>query len=402
MLLRARVVYPVTSPAIDDGTVTIENGQILEVGRFQDLSRTGREVTDLGDVTLLPGFVNAHCHLDYTDMAGLIAPPASFLDWINAIISIKADWDYSDYAQSWVRGAKQLLASGATTVADIEAVPELLPEVIKTTPLRVHSFIELISVRQRVTAASLVRNAIAQLHAIEAAPGHFTGGLSPHALYSTSEELLRQIRDYAGSLTIHVAESAPEDGMFRDATGAMFDWLQRNGRDMQDCGGTSPVRRLHQLGLLSDRLLAIHCNYIDDEDIRLLATSGAHVIHCPRSHDYFGHAAFRMADLRAAGVNISLATDSLASVRGGGSPKPMLNLFRELQYAMDTHKDLAPVQAIEMVTINPARALGRGHELGHIAPGARADLITVAGSDADSVVASTAPNAVMIDGRWAR
>ena len=89
MLIRARTVYPVVSPPIDNGAVRIENGQILEVGTFQDLSRTGDTIDDLGEVTLMPGLINAHCHLDYTDMAGLITPPASFLDWITAIIAIK-------------------------------------------------------------------------------------------------------------------------------------------------------------------------------------------------------------------------------------------------------------------------------------------------------------------------
>ena len=148
--LRARVILPLSQPAIEDGAVFVLKGRIAAIGRWRDLRRKApARVHDLGEAVLLPGLINAHCHLDYTDMAGAIPPPRSFLDWIEAIIAIKAAWDYSDYAQSWLNGAKQLLRSGCTTVADIEAVPELLPEVWTATPLRVVSFLELISVRRR-------------------------------------------------------------------------------------------------------------------------------------------------------------------------------------------------------------------------------------------------------------
>lgn len=400
MLIRARTVYPVVSPQIDNGAVRIENGQILEVGTFQDLSRTGDTIDDLGEVTLMPGLINAHCHLDYTDMAGLITPPASFLDWITAIIAIKGEWDYSDYARSWVNGAAQLLNSGVTTVADTEAVPEMLPDIANATSIRLHSFIELLSVRKLKPVAALLREADEWIRKSASVSDRFTGGLSPHALYSTSEELLRAAASGAHRLSIHVAESDHEDAMFRHAEGPMFNWLQRNGRDMSDCGGLSPVGRLKQLELLSDRLMAIHCNHLDDQDIEDLGNSGTHVIHCPRSHDYFGHAPFQLNKLTAARVNVCIGTDSLASVRGGGKPKPSLNLFSEIRQALDTHPALTPETAIRMVTIQPATALGRQTDLGSIRQGAKADLIAVPGSTPEEIVATKKPLAVMIDGSW--
>ena len=125
VVLRARVILPVSQPAIEDGAVFISWGRLAAVGRWRDLRRKApARPRDLGEVILLPGLVNAHCHLDYTDMAGAIPPPKHFLDWIEGIIALKAAWSYSDFAQSWLNGATQLLRSGCTTVADIEAVPE--------------------------------------------------------------------------------------------------------------------------------------------------------------------------------------------------------------------------------------------------------------------------------------
>src|ERR1700690_2231030 len=138
MLLRARIVLPISSPAIADGAVLISGNHVAAVGAWRDLSyaATGL-VKDLGDSVLLPGLVNAHCHLDYTDMAGKVPPQKSFVDWIKLITTAKAEWNYSEYAESWLRGAGMLVRTGTTTVADFEAVPELLPDVWTATTLRV-------------------------------------------------------------------------------------------------------------------------------------------------------------------------------------------------------------------------------------------------------------------------
>src|SRR5262245_43137714 len=121
MLLRARIVLPICRGPIRDGAVLVRGRRILAVGRWADLRGAGRGKTaDLGAVVLLPGLINAHCHLDYTDMAGQLTPPKRFTDWIAGIVALKAQWAIEDYARSWRRGAGQLLRSGTTTVADIE------------------------------------------------------------------------------------------------------------------------------------------------------------------------------------------------------------------------------------------------------------------------------------------
>ena len=155
-------------------------GRLAFVGRWADLAAADRrDVLDLGECLLLPGLINAHCHLDYTDMAGHIPPPKNFPDWIKAILAEKAACSYSDYARAWVRGAQQLVRNGTTTVADIEAVPELLPDVWDATPLRVHSFLEMTGVRSRRAPGSVLGEAVETIRALPDGPGRV--GLSPHA-----------------------------------------------------------------------------------------------------------------------------------------------------------------------------------------------------------------------------
>lgn len=409
MLLRARCLLPVAAPPVDDGAVRVRGNRIVEVGRFRDLAGEDSEpASDLGDVVLLPGLVNAHCHLDYTHMAGRIARPRHFVEWIEAIIAYKAGWDYSDYADSWVTGARQLLAGGVTTVADMEAVPELIPEVWAATPLRVHSFLELLNVRPRTAPAEQVAAAVNRLLAHPNPRGG--GGLSPHALYSASPELLAAARAattrHAWPLSLHVAESGAEAAMFQNADGPMFDWLRRNQRDMSDCGQTSPVALLERLGLLGRELIAVHCNHLADDDLARLGRAGCTVVHCPSSHAYFGHAEFRARELAAAGVNLCLGTDSLASGETRGGRAPVLDLRGELRRFAEGHPGFAPEQMIEMVTGNGARALGRGHELGGLQPGFLADLVAfhftgTIDEAAEQIIHGAGPAAaVMIDGRW--
>src|SRR5580692_9738955 len=144
MLLRARTILPVTAPPIENGAVLISANRIRAVGPWTELQNlSDEEAIDLGDVVLLPGLVNAHCHLDYTDMAGMFPPPKLFIDWLKPITTTKSGWNDSDFAQSWLNGAGMLLRNGTTTVADIEAVPSLLPRAWEATPLRVLSLMEM-------------------------------------------------------------------------------------------------------------------------------------------------------------------------------------------------------------------------------------------------------------------
>ena len=401
MLLRARTVYPVSSPPIEDGAVIIQDDKILEVGSFRDLSSSDSDQTDLGEVFLMPGLINAHCHLDYTGMAGMIPPPNDFLDWIEAIIAIKASWDYSDFAKSWIDGANQLLASGTTTVADMEAVPELVPEVWNSTPLRIHTFMELINVRGQQSPADQVEEAVQRLRSHPNPNGGL--GLSPHALYSTNRELLAHAKTRNLPLSIHVAESGLEDEMFRRQSGRMHTWLERNGRDMDDCRGNSPVQALAERDLLGPRTLAVHCNYLNQTDIELLARSQTHVIHCPNSHAYFKHAPFKAEQLIAAGINIALGTDSLASTRKQKGSNATLDVFNELKLFATTCAGLSPETIVETVTTNGARALGLEGARGQLSPGAAADIIAFDSTESAvaEIITSNHPNLQsMIAGRW--
>src|SRR5690606_6411205 len=112
-LIRSRVVLPVSQPAIENGAVLVHGNRIAAVGPRQNFSTADfTEIIDLGDSILMPGLINAHCHLDYTNMAGLLPPQKLFTDWITLMLAAKAEWNYTEFAESWLCGAQMLLRSG--------------------------------------------------------------------------------------------------------------------------------------------------------------------------------------------------------------------------------------------------------------------------------------------------
>ena len=408
MILRARGVWPVTQPFLENGAIQVADGRIQSVGPWPALRReTGGQAVDLGEVLLLPGLVNAHCHLDYTDMAGQLRSPKGFPDWIQGLVGLKASWSYSEYALSWLEGARMLLNHGVTTVVDIEAVPELLPEALPATPLRVIPCLELINVKNWHAARPMVAEAESRLAGLRRGPA--AAGLSPHAPYTTSPELLRlaaeSARRHRWLLTSHVAESKEEFEMFTRGRGSLFDWLAPQ-RDVTGCGGVSPVRFLARHGVMDSPFLAVHGNYLAEGDAKLLAARQASVVHCPRSHAFFRHQRFPLDELTRAGVTVCLGTDSLASVEAVGRRPLQLDLFAEMRALSAREPELSPELLVKMATTRAAKALGLEGKIGELSPGARADLIAIPFSGAQRNVAEAvlchqvAVTASMIGGRW--
>jgi cytosine/adenosine deaminase-related metal-dependent hydrolase len=278
----------------------------------------------------------------------------------------------------------------------------------RATPLRVISFRELISLKSQLAAREIVEKAVQEWSGLPAAGGRV--GLSPHAPYTTSAELLRfaarAAREQRWPLTIHLAESEPEFEMFMYRHGALYEWL-KGQREISDCGLGSPVAHLERCDCLGENLLAAHVNYLWRDDAALLGRRGVSVAHCPRSHAYFRHLLFPRAELAAAAVNITLGTDSLASTLKHRGRLPELNMLEEMRALAAVTPDLAPGAILKMATANGARALGRQGEIGELAPNALADLIVIpfAGkmSEANEAVVQHPGDvsASMIDGQWA-
>jgi len=383
-VVRARVVVTMVGDPIDDGAVVVSGRTVEAVGPWRALaSRYPGEVEDLGDSILMPGLINAHCHLDYTRLCGVIPPRKSFAAWMGQINAAKKNLTESDIICSIAEGYAELRKWGTTTVCNLEAY---LPKPLPPSPVRTWWLPELIDVRdpsQRVEEEVL---------------RHFGGvphlGLCPHAPYTASPGLYRRVARIAQErgllLSTHLAESADEEAMFARREGPLFEFLQSIGRPMDDCGRYSSFGNAVRNGLVGPGWLLAHVNELAEADFEWIAAHPGpwRVVHCPLSHAYFGHRPFPWRRLHELGVEISLGTDSLAS-------NESLNLFAEMRQAWRTNPWITSEHLVRSVTTVPARALGMSGKLGVIAPGAYADLIALPfageGSVYDAIVANPHP-----------
>jgi aminodeoxyfutalosine deaminase len=395
MIIRARVVVTMHGAPIENGAVALSGNRIVDVGRFDDIkTRNAGSTVDLGEQALLPGLINAHCHLDYTCLRGKIPPQKSFTDWIRAINTKKSELSPKDYLASINNGFEEAKTFGTTAIANLTAFPELISEV--QPPIRTCWFAELIDIRAPERANELVDAAIESfgrarpsLPAVRGPSAPF--GLAPHALFTASSNLFRSCENIAQRdnilLTTHLAESREEMEMFRDASGPLYEFIKSIGRPMDDCGNETPLGLFLDLigsGGSPNRPRAIevnrpylswivaHLNELTENDFELLERSNSkfHVVHCPRSHNYFGHSPFAFGRLRSFGFNICLGTDSLAS-------NESLSLFDEMRAFQKEFPSVSAEEIFQMVTVNPARALRCENALGQIRPGFGADLVAV-------------------------
>jgi cytosine/adenosine deaminase-related metal-dependent hydrolase len=385
MIIRAGTVVTMDGPPIENGAVAVSGSRITNVGKFSEISATnsGEQIVDLGEQALLPGLINAHCHLDYTCLRGKNPPPKSFTEWIRAINAEKANLSPEDYIRSINDGFAEAKRFGTTTIANLTGFPELVSRI--QPPIRTWWFAELIDVREPSRANEIVDAALEKLKSTE------YWGLAPHAPFTVSANLYRRCEEIAHRenvlLTTHLAESREEMSMFQDASGPLYEFLKGIGRDMSDCGNETALRRFSDLtgrGGSPNRpraievnrpylsWLLVHLNELTKNDFDLLKRPAAkfQIVHSPRSHAYFGHSPFQFHKLRELGFNICLGTDSLASNED-------LSLFAEMQAFRKTFPDLSPEEILRMVTLNPALALGKPHVLGRIRNNYWADLLAI-------------------------
>lgn len=343
MILRA--------PWVVDRSLRLHRNGAIHVGR-------SAKVVVLEDSILMPGLVNAHCHLDYTDLRGSILPRKSFTAWIEQINAAKHSWSPGDFTRSIARGLAESLRYGTTALVNWICSPSTLP-VPPAVPMRVWHLWEQIAIRSPVDVSAWDE----WRATIQGRSPLWHGGVAPHALYSCVAETVAEAARWSARhrlpWSIHLAESDEEFAMFHDARGPLFEFFRRLGRDLRDCGGTSPLRALRpELASLRSPLLLVHANGLDRGDFRCLRAwpdairRRLHVVHCPRSHAFLAHPSFPLKSLARSGINLCLGTDSLAS-------NTNLSMFEEMGACRAAHPELAADEVVRMATLNGAAALGQ-------------------------------------------
>jgi len=365
--IRAQFVHPVTAPPIEDGAVLVDDrGTIAAVGpNLVVPTRPGALQLEFPDARLLPGLVNTHTHLELTHLAGKNAE-REFAAWIRTLRALKDATTPEEFSRSAEQGVRDAWAAGVTCVADTGSTGAPLEALARLGGRGIY-YQEVFGPDPAQCAASMaeLEHALARLSPLASPP--LSLGVSPHAPYTVSEPLYRAVADLARRerwpLAMHLAESRAETELVRDGSGAFADALRARGFAVraQHC---SPVQYLLRLGVLQRATgwLCIHGVQVDGPDIDVLRDAGVAVAHCPRSNRVHGHGTAPLAAFRRAGLPVGLGTDSVVSV--GDS-----SLLAEA-----TAAGLDGEDALRMLTIEGARALGLEREIGSLEVGKQADL----------------------------
>ncbi len=375
---RARWVLPVQSPPIRDGIVAIADSTIVYVGADRGDYQGAVRPTDLGDVAVLPGLVNAHTHLEFSDLdAPLGQPGMPFTEWIAAVVQHRRQQDAEDSRSVGAtirRGITESLRLGVTTLGEIATSPWPWDQV-SDQPVGGVVFRELLGLSSERIAS---QGGLASAHLQPGGWGDaWRAGLSPHAPYSVHPELLSRVVDLARHadvpLAMHLAETREELQLLASHDGPFVPLLQQLGVWDPDVLpiGRRPMDYLRVLAQ-APRVLVIHGNYLADDEINFLGDRADRlsVVYCPRTHRYFQHEPYPLARMISAGVRIALGTDSRSS-------SPDLSLLAEMRQVAADHVEIAPEQILRMATIHGARALGCGSNTGTLVAGGPADLIVV-------------------------
>ncbi len=339
----------------------LSGSQLLDVGRFQELRRRypSVPVEDLGEAILTPGLINAHSHLELSGIELPLDHTPGFTEWAQTLIRTRSATAPERLRERLLAGSRALAASGVTTALDIESTPaawmESAPE---TTPIRPIAFPEITGAFSGASPEHLASDALDRARALSARYG--AAGLSPHAPYSTASALLRCVATLSPApfVAMHIAESEDEADLFKDGSGPLADWLAPLTHAPTPTG-ISPIAHVARSGLLAKKTLVAHGNILSDADVDLLASSGATIVHCPRTHAYFNRAPFHFDRLRAAHIPIALGTDSTSSIGPpSGSPATALSILEEMRRFADAFPEVEPTVILQMVTAVPGEYLG--------------------------------------------
>lgn len=351
----------------------VRDGLIIAAGSRAELTAVHTApVIDHPGCAILPGFVNAHTHLELTHYPAwrirnhVEYHPRRFVDWIIQLIKVKRGLTLDDMQASAREGVRMSLESGTTAVGEI-VTTQALADSYASSGLSGCLFIELLGHDQPRFRTALTQ-AVAAAQAV--AEGEFAAGLSPHAPYSIAEENLplisEAVRTAGLPLAIHLSESVEETEFIFESSGPLAEKLypfvgwERYLTSPRRCSSTELLDRA---GLLTPGTLAVHCVQVTRADAEILKRRGVSVALCPRSNERLAVGRAPVALLRKLGIPLSLGTDSLAS-------NDSLSLWDELRFALDAFPgELSPADVLQMVTLGGASALGidKGH--GSLEPG---------------------------------
>lgn len=369
LLLCGRWVIPVEpgDTVLVDHAIAVNDGKIIDLlptaealNKYQaaDLQR-------LQTHALIPGLINTHTHSPMTLFRGF-ADDIPLMNWLNDYIwPAEQQWISPGFVTDGTRLAlAEMIRSGTTCFNDMYFFPEYTAEAAIEAGIR--AVIGLILVDFPSPWAQHPQEYLDKGEQVHDKFKHnplIRTAFAPHAPYTVSDAPLQKVATLAEELDIQIHIHAHETA--HEITQS----IEQHGK--------RPIRRLHELGLVSNRLVAVHMTQLQAEEIELIAKYGVHVVHCPESNLKLASGLCPVNELLTNGINVAIGTDGAASNND-------LDMLGELHTAALLAKGVAgdccavpSWRALQMATINGARALAMDQHIGSLQPGKDADIVAI-------------------------
>ena len=381
-IFSARWVLPIISPVIENGAVAFEGSNIIDVGSRTEIASRfpDSRIEDFGEAALLPGFVNAHSHLELTVMRGFLEREENdFFAWLRKLTVARLAMTAEDLMVSATCGAIEAVRAGVTCLGDASSAATQATKALQAVGLRGTVYQESFGPDPKLAEENVasLREQISELRTMETELVRC--GVSPHAPYSVSgpqlELISRLALDEQLPVMMHAAESQAEKLLMLKGEGIFAEALRARGIEWQ-APGISTIQYLKRYGVLEARPLFAHCINVDDSDLELIKQSGAGIAHCPKSNLKLGHGRAPFAEFITRGLRVGLGSDSVAS-------NNTCDLLEEARFATllaRLGRATAPVsaeQALFAATLGGARAIGKDDQIGALASGMQADITIV-------------------------
>ena len=361
MLILADALVSAPDRVLRPGHVRVFGHTIQEVGT--DLRpQPGEEVLELPGITLAPGFINLHAHLELAPLYGKIEPRLPFAEWLRQILLLLPGLNATARTTSILDSSRSAAESGTTSILTILSDPRSLAGLAGTLP-RIWWALEFMDLHGDPQAEKQMDRLAAWLSRHPGCPWH--AAISPHAPYSASTDLYRTCarlaRDLRIPFTTHWAESKEEEELFCSGGGALRPLLPE---------AWVPGSLSDRSGAFPNGSLIAHANRLDLGEFQNLGNRGGFVVHCPTSHAWFGRDPIPLGEFRQHKIPIVMGTDSPAS-----SENRSLDLRIEARAFRQIHPEIPLADIWSMLTTLPAQALGQAGWLGCLQPGAHADWV---------------------------
>jgi 5-methylthioadenosine/S-adenosylhomocysteine deaminase len=368
-LVEAGWIIPVEpdEAVLENHAIALRDGRIAAI---LPQAETRRRYQAENRVTLpahaiIPGLVNAHTHAAMSLFRGL-ADDMPLIQWLNHHIwPAEQQWVSDAFVREGTRLAiAEMIRGGTTCFNDMYFYPDEAARVASEAGMRVVAGLIVVDFSSvwASSADEYITKGI-EVHDQFLNDPLVTTAFAPHAPYTVSDEPLERLRTYADELDIpihmHVHETA----------GEVAECVARIGE--------RPLARLERLGLLSNRLLAVHLTQVEEAEMEKLAAAGVNAVHCPESNLKLASGFCPVAKLRAAGVNVCIGTDGAASNNDLGMLAEMRTAALLAKGVSGDATAVPAHAALRMATLNGAAALGLDGEIGSLMPGKAADMVAV-------------------------